>query len=69
MIGAGDWKDGRLRIRQLLMTTMAAETAMLSEFARWLAPETVLLSYNGKSYDRPLLTTRYTLSRLSLIHI
>ena len=64
MIGAGDWKDGCLRIRQLLMTTMAAETAMLSEFARWLVPETVLLSYNGKSYDRPLLTTRYTLSRL-----
>ena len=64
MIGAGDWKDGRLRIRQLLITTMVAETAMLTEFARWLAPETVLLSYNGKSYDRPLLTTRYTLSRL-----
>lgn len=65
MIGAADWRDGGLRIRQLLMTTLAAETAMLSEFARWLAPDTVLLSYNGKSYDRPLLSTRYTLARLA----
>jgi uncharacterized protein len=64
MIGAGDWRDGGLRIRQLLMTTMGAEQAMLQEFGRWLEPATVLLSYNGKCYDRPLLSTRYTLARL-----
>ncbi len=33
--------------------------------ASWLTPETVLLSYNGKSYDRPLLSTRYRLARLA----
>ncbi|MGY1519626.1 ribonuclease H-like domain-containing protein [Luteimonas sp. A482] len=65
MIGASDWRDGGLRIRQLLMTTMGAEQAMLREFANWLEPRTVLLSYNGKCYDRPLLSTRYTLARLS----
>lgn len=65
MIGAADWRDGGLRIRQLLMTTMGAEQAMLQEFTRWLEPQTVLLSYNGKCYDRPLLSTRYTLARLS----
>ena len=64
MIGAADWHDGSLRIRQLLMTTLGAERAMLAEFARWLADDTVLLSYNGKSYDRPLLSSRYTLARL-----
>ena len=64
MIGAADWRNGELRIRQLLMTTLAAEQAMLAEFSRWLADDTVLLSYNGKSYDRPLLSTRYTLARL-----
>jgi uncharacterized protein len=65
MIGAGDWRDGGYRIRQLLMTTMGAEQAMLREFAHWLEPGTVLLSYNGKCYDRPLLSTRYTLARLA----
>ncbi|GHA87394.1 ribonuclease H-like domain-containing protein [Cognatilysobacter bugurensis] len=64
MIGAADWHDGDLRIRQLLISTLAAETAMLREFASWLAPHTVLTSYNGRSYDAPLLKTRYRLARL-----
>ncbi len=64
MIGASDWRDGGLRTRQIYITTMAAEPAMLREFAGWLNPESVLVSYNGKSYDRPLLSTRYRLARL-----
>ncbi|KAA2284110.1 ribonuclease H-like domain-containing protein [Arenimonas fontis] len=64
MIGAADLADGRLRIRQLLITSIAAETAMLETFARWLRPDTVLVSFNGRSYDAPLLKTRYRLARL-----
>jgi uncharacterized protein YprB with RNaseH-like and TPR domain len=69
MIGAADWHhdplrgDG-LRIRQLLITTLAAEASMLQEFASWLTPETVLSSYNGRCYDAPLLKTRYRLARM-----
>lgn len=68
MIGAADWyRDARrgegLRVRQLLMSTMAAEGAMLERFASWLSPSTVLSSYNGRSYDAPLLKTRYRLAR------
>lgn len=64
MIGAADWHDGALRVRQLLITTMAAETAMLRAFAGWLSPRTMLSSYNGRCYDSPLLKTRYRLARL-----
>src|SRR5690606_38062945 len=64
-IGASDWRDGGLRIRPLLMTPIGAEQAMLPDVSRWLEPHTVLLSYNGKCYDRPLLSTRYTLARLA----
>jgi len=64
MIGAADWHAGALRIRQLLIANMAAEAAMLREFATWLSPRTVLTSYNGRSYDAPLLKTRYRLARL-----
>jgi len=64
MIGAADWVDGRFRIRQLTLTTMAAETAMLRTFAQWLSEDSVLVSYNGKCYDAPLLATRYRLARL-----
>lgn len=64
MIGAADFIDGRLRIRQLCITTLGAEREMLKTFSKWLKPSTVLVSYNGRSYDRPLLTTRYRLARL-----
>jgi len=69
MIGAADWhldpQHGEgLRVRQLLMTTMAAESAMLDTFAAWLGEkQTVLSSYNGRCYDSPLLKTRYRLAR------
>lgn len=69
MIGAADWHDDPLhgdglRIRQLLITTLAAEPAMLRTFAQWLGPHTVLSSYNGRCYDSPLLKTRYRLARM-----
>ncbi len=68
MIGAADWHlhpmhGDCLRVRQLLMTTMAAEAAMLDTFSAWLSPSTVLSSYNGRCYDAPLLKTRYRLAR------
>ena len=64
MIGAADWQGDGLRVRQLLMTTMAAEAAMLDAFAGWLQEkDTVLSSYNGRCYDSPLLKTRYRLAR------
>ncbi len=64
MLGAAAWHGDFLHIRQLLMTCLAAERAMLAEFARWLGPDTILVSYNGKSYDAPLLRTRYRLARM-----
>jgi len=65
MIGAADWHKGALRVRQLYITAMAAESAMLRAFAEWLHADTVLVSYNGKSYDAPLLATRYRLARMA----
>ena len=70
MIGAADWHhdpqqgDG-LRIRQLMISTLSAEPAMLRAFAQWIAPDTVLSSYNGRCYDAPLLNTRYRLARIA----
>ncbi len=64
MIGAADWNDGALRTRQLFLGTMAGEKAMLDIFSQWLQPDSVLVSYNGRSYDSPLLATRFRLARL-----
>jgi uncharacterized protein YprB with RNaseH-like and TPR domain len=64
MVGAADWHEGMLRVRQLLCTQLRAERAMLECFASWLGPDTVLSSYNGRCYDAPLLAARYRLARL-----
>ncbi|MBW8807432.1 MAG: ribonuclease H-like domain-containing protein [Lysobacter sp.] len=70
MIGAADWYhdpqlgDG-LRIRQLMISTLSAEPAMLRAFSQWIEPDTVLSSYNGRCYDTPLLNTRYRLARIA----
>lgn len=65
LIGAADWQDGQLRVRQLLLTALGAEAAMLDAFVDWLMPRPVLLSYNGKCFDVPLLRTRLRLHRRS----
>lgn len=64
MLGAADWRAGGLRVRQLYLSAMSGEAAMLAEFARWIQPDSVLVSYNGRSYDAPLLAARYRLQRL-----
>ncbi|MCE5234175.1 MAG: ribonuclease H-like domain-containing protein [Mizugakiibacter sp.] len=74
MIGAADWHDGALRLRQLYITCLGAEGAMLRAFADWLREDTALVSYNGRCYDAPLLATRYRLARLAnplagLVHV
>lgn len=63
MIGAADTTAHGLRVRQLTIANTAAERAMLEAFRSWLAPDTILCSYNGRSYDVPLLKTRYRMMR------
>ncbi len=74
MIGVADIADGQMRVRQLLTSSLAGESSMLRTFCDWLREDHVLVSYNGRSYDRPLLSTRLRLARLAdplpaLIHL
>ena len=63
MVGAADVTALGLRVRQLTIANITAEPAMLEVFRTWLSPLTILCSYNGRSYDAPLLKTRYRLMR------
>ena len=64
MIGIAQWRGDGLHIRQWLMTTLSAEHDLLVAFADTLHADIMLASYNGKSYDAPLLATRFRLARL-----
>lgn len=52
--------DG-LHLRQFLMTRFGAEPALLEAVANTLARSEALVSYNGKSFDLPLLRDRHRL--------
>jgi hypothetical protein len=61
-VGVGRLAAGRLRLRQWLLTRLDAEPAFLDAVASALADASLLISYNGKSFDLPLLATRFRLT-------
>jgi uncharacterized protein YprB with RNaseH-like and TPR domain len=64
MLGYSRWSAAGLELRQLWITRLSAEAPMLERFAQWLSAAPVqLVSYNGRSFDAPLLAARYRLSR------
>ncbi len=65
MIGIAQWRADELVVRQLYLTALAGEAAMLRWFSGNLPRDAIFVSYNGRSYDAPLLKGRYRLHRLS----
>jgi uncharacterized protein YprB with RNaseH-like and TPR domain len=63
MIGTAQWQRGELVTRQLYLTALSGEAAMLSAFSQALPHDATLVSYNGRSYDVPLLKGRYRIHR------
>src|SRR4029079_11606986 len=59
LVGCGWFEDARFRTRQYVMTRSAAERPLLATIARELSRAGALVSFNGKSFDAPLLETRY----------
>ena len=63
LVGIARARDGALELKQWLLTRIGAERAMLDALASALDATDELVSYNGKCFDRPLLSTRYRLQR------
>ncbi len=61
MVGIGRFVDDQFLLRQFFMRDPAEEPAMLEAIAEFLAPARALVTFNGKAFDAPLLTTRYRL--------
>ena len=56
--------DGGLTTRQYLLARYSDERAMLTAVAEELGRAGALVSFNGKSFDVPVLETRYLFNRL-----
>ena len=64
LVGVGRFIDGQFVLRQFFMRDPAEEPALLEGLALFLAPAKALVTFNGKAFDAPLLTTRFTLHRM-----
>jgi uncharacterized protein len=63
LVGIGRITPEGFRVRQFFMRDYSEEASLLDAVARHLAPFRVLITYNGRSFDQPLLETRYRLNR------
>ncbi len=63
LIGVGSIEPEGFRLRQFFMRDFGEEASVLARLREYLERFDVLVTYNGKSYDQPLLETRYRLAR------
>ncbi len=62
LVGAARFEGDRFRLAQFFMRDPTNEPALLHALTQFLQPCRVLVTFNGKSFDAPLLNTRYTLA-------
>lgn len=63
LVGLGWWLGDQFHQVQLLLPDQAGEPGMLDALADLLPPSGWLVTYNGRSFDWPLLVARFRLNR------
>jgi uncharacterized protein len=61
LVGLGSWEDDVFVTRQLLLPEQSDEAGYLDAIEALIPPQACLVTYNGRSFDWPLLVTRYRL--------
>ncbi len=62
LIGIGHFIDDGFQIIQFFLNSPENELALLNQLSNFIGPYQMLISYNGSSFDLPLLRTRYRLN-------
>lgn len=65
MIGVGRHTQDGFEVRQFFMRDPYDEPAQLVAFMEWMEQFKLLVSFNGKSFDVPILNTRFILNKLT----
>lgn len=63
LVGLAWWDAGGLEVEQLFLRDYSEEHAVLEALAARMAERSVLVTFNGRSFDWPLLETRYRMTR------
>src|SRR5438034_721707 len=63
LVGLAWWDAGGLQVEQFLMRDFNEEYSLLQELASHVQERPVLVTFNGKSFDWPLLENRFAMTR------
>lgn len=66
LVGIGFFENGAFRTRQFLLPGFASERALLHAVAECLGEAGCLVTYNGKTFDLPVMETRWLFHRQPL---
>jgi uncharacterized protein YprB with RNaseH-like and TPR domain len=66
LVGIGFFENGAFRTRQFLLPGFASERALLHAVAECLGDAGCLVTYNGKTFDLPVMETRWLFHRQPL---
>jgi uncharacterized protein YprB with RNaseH-like and TPR domain len=64
--GVGWFDAGAFQVRQFLLTSYASERALLCAVADCFDATSLLVTYNGKTFDVPVMETRWMFHRMPL---
>jgi uncharacterized protein YprB with RNaseH-like and TPR domain len=64
LVGCAWFDQGRFRVRQFFLTSFLAERALLQAVMDIARTAGTVVTYNGKTFDLPLVETRFTMHRM-----
>ncbi len=66
LVGCGYFDLGAFQVRQFLLTSHSAERALLYAVAEFFKDTDLIVTYNGKTFDVPVMETRWLFHRLQM---
>src|SRR5215203_3675028 len=66
LVGCGWFDMGAFQVRQFLLTSYASERALLDAVATCFDEASLLVTYNGKTFDVPVMETRWMFHRMRM---
>jgi len=63
LVGLAWWDAGGLQVEQLFLRDLHEEYSLLHELSGRIAERPVLITFNGKTFDWPLLENRFAMTR------
>jgi uncharacterized protein YprB with RNaseH-like and TPR domain len=66
LVGCGYFDIGAFQVRQFLLTSFTAERALLEAVSQFVEDADLIVTYNGKTFDVPVMETRWLFHRMEM---